>query len=289
MRGLKEYPSENAEFLYYTPSELERAIGIWPLHAGRMIAKPNYISGPRQIRYYNLHYILDGQVVYAVNGEQVTLKKGDLFCLFPDTPFTYKVKERNPKLRMTWIGFNGEGAGPLLQYAGITEEKPYCREIPLPDLPGTFRELLHEFRRLRVCGGSLQFVSMICALLAQLAAVSKQEVHETNKLTWIQDSETFMNVHYAEGITVQDVADYVGLHRTHFSSVFSKKLGISPIQYLQRLRMRSGAKLLADTDLSVTEIALSLGYPDLYSFTRAFRKYYGASPTEFRNTKYIDE
>jgi AraC-like DNA-binding protein len=68
--------------------------------------------------------------------------------------------------------------------------------------------------------------------------------------------------------------------------MFSAKLGISPMQYLQRLRMRGGANLLTETDLSVTEIALSLGYPDLYSFTRAYRKYYGTSPTEFRNNKY---
>ncbi|WP_165452777.1 AraC family transcriptional regulator [Paenibacillus thalictri] len=286
MRGLKDFPSENAEFLYYTPTAEEKAIGIWPLHAGRMIAKPNYQSGPRQIRYYNVHFVLEGQVIYAVNGEQITLTKGDLFCLFPNKTFHYKVDPENPKLRMAWIGFDGEGTGSLLRYIGVTEQQPYLCGAALPDLPGTIRELLHIFRRLIINESQyLQFISFMYGLFSQLAAASEQNKPTVNQLAWIQDSEKFMNLNYAEGITVQEVAKHVGLHRTHFSSMFSEKLGISPLQYLQRLRMRNGANLLTETDLSVTEIALSLGYPDLYSFTRAFRKYYGIAPTQFRNSR----
>jgi AraC-like DNA-binding protein len=46
--------------------------------------------------------------------------------------------------------------------------------------------------------------------------------------------------------------------------------------------MKSAGKMLGESDFSVTEIALSLGYPDLYTFTKAFRKYYGSSPSVFR-------
>ncbi|MOA67458.1 DNA-binding transcriptional regulator AraC [compost metagenome] len=51
---------------------------------------------------------------------------------------------------------------------------------------------------------------------------------------------------------------------------------------MQRLKMGKGAQLLRVTDKPVTEIALSIGYPDLYAFTRAFTSYFGLSPTKYR-------
>lgn len=282
---MKEYPNEYADFLYYSPAEEEKAIGIWPLRSGKMIAKPNYQSGPRYIHYYNVHFVLEGQLIFYHRDEQITLGKGDVFCLFPNQPVLYKIAPSSPNLQMTWIAFDGERAGALLEYAGLTEEKPFLRKEDLPELSDRFQELLYEFRRLLAGGESLKVISSIYDLFSVMAAARKRRSSDKDRLTWIQESQNFMHMHYAENINVADVAQYVGLHRTHFSAMFSQKTGLSPMQYLQRLRMRNGAELIRDTDLSITEIALSLNYPDLYSFTRAFRKYYGLSPTQYRKNR----
>ncbi|WP_169908134.1 helix-turn-helix domain-containing protein [Metabacillus halosaccharovorans] len=92
-------------------------------------------------------------------------------------------------------------------------------------------------------------------------------------------------MYYSEGISVNDVAKYVGINRTHFSNVFTKKIGISPTNYIQRKVMEKAAQLLEEHTNSMTEIALSLYYSDVYSFSRSFKNYYGISPYAYREEK----
>ncbi|WJH33791.1 AraC family transcriptional regulator [Paenibacillus sp. CC-CFT747] len=288
MGRLNEYPSEYAEFLFHTPNEEQQSLGLWPVQAGRNMAKPHYLSGPRQIRYYNVHLILDGKAAFRSGNRGATLGKGSLFVLFPGTTFQYSAVPGERKLRMTWIGFNGPAAGPLLKQAGLEESRPFWSDVPVSGLPAKFRELLHEYRQLGIGGTSLQLISHLYGLFSQLAAAGQKDMEKQAQPAWLHQCLSYMNSHYAKGLTVQDAASFAGLHRTHFSAVFSEKMGQSPLQYLQRLRMQHASHLLEETDWTVTDIALSLGYPDLYSFTRAFRNYYGLPPTEFRADRLTD-
>ncbi|NQX71383.1 helix-turn-helix transcriptional regulator [Paenibacillus alba] len=88
---------------------------------------------------------------------------------------------------------------------------------------------------------------------------------------WLENMKNYLDLHFTENIRIEDASRQVGIHRSHVA--FVKKFGCSPQCYLQKLRMDKGARLLRESDLSVTEIALSLGYPELYSFTRAFTKF----------------
>lgn len=285
MQGYKEYPSEYMEMLYYTPSDLEKSIGVCPTNAGRMVAKPNYHAGPKIIRYYIVHFVMEGQVVQWVNDQQVVLNKGDLFCIFPYKTAQYGLVSGNPQLRMSWFSIMGEGAMPLLAAVGITEERPYLRKVFLPGLPGMLQQLLDDFRNLHTTDNFFRWLAKMYELFDLLAVAARRErqaLPEKGSPGWIQESVSFMQMYYTENITVQDVADYVGVHRSYFSAEFSKRLGVPPVQYLQRLRMEKGAQMLLETEFPVTDIALSLGYPDLYTFTRAFRNYYSITPSKLR-------
>jgi AraC-like DNA-binding protein len=92
----------------------------------------------------------------------------------------------------------------------------------------------------------------------------------------------FIELHYMENISVKQVAAFAGLHWAYFSKVFHEHVGTPPGQYVRMLRMNKAAELLAHSAMSVSEIASSLGFLDLYSFSRAFRNYYRVSPSFFR-------
>jgi AraC-like DNA-binding protein len=92
-----------------------------------------------------------------------------------------------------------------------------------------------------------------------------------------------MELHYTEAINVNQIAQDFGLNRSYVTTALTKRIGQSPGQYIQSLRLQKGARLLRETDLSVTEIALTVGYPDLYSFSRAFANVHGLSPSKFRS------
>lgn len=286
MRGLKEYPTEYAKMAFYKPNALEKAIGVCPMFAGRMVAKPHYQTIPRTFQYFIIQFILDGQLIYRAGGESVYLDKGDMFCLFPEVTVQYGVIPEKPKLQLTWFGLDGEGVRSLLQSVGLTEERPYIRKLGIPGLPGMLHQLLDEFHLLK--SGSSNYYRWVSKLyeifdhLAVSTPSAKPLTREKNAYEWIKESESFMGMHYSSDITVQDVADYVGIHRSHFTVAFSKLFGISPGQYLIRLRMTNGARMLEETDISITEIALSLGYSDIFAFTRAFSNYYGMPPSQYR-------
>jgi len=92
----------------------------------------------------------------------------------------------------------------------------------------------------------------------------------------------WLETHAAEPIRLEDAAREASLSPFHFLRVFRAVHGVTPHQYLVRLRLAHAARLLADASLSVTEVALETGFADLSNFVRTFRRAAGASPGEFR-------
>jgi AraC family transcriptional regulator len=85
-----------------------------------------------------------------------------------------------------------------------------------------------------------------------------------------------------EGIDLDCAAAIAGLSPFHFLRLFQRVLGVTPHQYLIRSRLRHAARLLADSQRSITEIAFDVGFRDLANFVRSFHRAAGISPREFR-------
>jgi AraC-like DNA-binding protein len=83
-------------------------------------------------------------------------------------------------------------------------------------------------------------------------------------------------------IGLDDVARQVGLSPFHFLRLFARTVGVTPHQYLVRARLRHAARLLADEERSITDIAFDVGFNDLSNFVRTFHRAAGTSPLKFR-------
>jgi len=83
-------------------------------------------------------------------------------------------------------------------------------------------------------------------------------------------------------IDLEDAASEAGISPFHFLRLFSSVLGVTPHQYLVRSRLRHAARLLADDNISVTDIAYDVGFGDLSNFVRTFHRAAGVSPRRFR-------
>jgi AraC-like DNA-binding protein len=83
-------------------------------------------------------------------------------------------------------------------------------------------------------------------------------------------------------IVLDDAAGEAGLSSFHFLRVFSSVLGVTPHQYLLRERLRRAARMLADEDRPITDVALEVGFGDLSNFVRTFGRAAGVSPRAFR-------
>jgi AraC family transcriptional regulator len=94
----------------------------------------------------------------------------------------------------------------------------------------------------------------------------------------------YLEEHLAEQIPVARLAEFARLSRYHFCRAFRRSFGISPHRYHANRRLERAKSLLATPALSVTEIALDVGFRETSSFTTAFRKLFGRTPTDYRRS-----
>ena len=95
-------------------------------------------------------------------------------------------------------------------------------------------------------------------------------------------ARNFIEANYYKRLRIADIAAQAGLNRSYFCRIFKEGTGLPPMSYLLNVRMRRAANLLKSTELTVNEVAVSVGYGDQLVFSKAFRKTYGCSPLAYR-------
>jgi AraC-like DNA-binding protein len=119
-------------------------------------------------------------------------------------------------------------------------------------------------------------------LLAHLCRVFSDVSDDETPFSPLADTIAFMERHYAEKLSLRDLARRAHLSPNHFIRTFRQYYGMTPARYLNDLRIERAGELLRGTERSVTDIALSCGFGDSNYFARAFRKAVGLSPRSYR-------
>ena len=113
--------------------------------------------------------------------------------------------------------------------------------------------------------------------MAKLNVQMNGDVYQT-----IERSIAYMLGHLNERIKVVDLARMANLSAAHFTALFKQKTGHPPINFIIRLRMHQACHLLKINNLSVREIAATLGYKDPFFFSRQFKMIHGVAPKNYR-------
>jgi AraC family transcriptional regulator len=98
----------------------------------------------------------------------------------------------------------------------------------------------------------------------------------------------WIHAHSHESLALEQIAEQVGLSSFHFLRLFSRVIGVTPHQYLLRSRLARAARLLAQKDRQITDIAFDVGFADLSNFIRTFGRAAGVSPKRFRQASKSD-
>ena len=91
----------------------------------------------------------------------------------------------------------------------------------------------------------------------------------------------FLEARIEEEFDLDACAAHLGVSRRQIERLFNRYLGVTPVRYMNDLRLQHGRALLAETDMSVTEVAVACGYASSSHFSKSFRKKYGVSPYRF--------
>ena len=98
----------------------------------------------------------------------------------------------------------------------------------------------------------------------------------------IQSAKKYIDEHFSEKLTLEEVAEYVYLSPNYLSSLFRREMNMNFVEYITDVRMRQAEKFLADARLSISDIARMTGYRDAGYFCNVFIRKYGMSPSLWR-------
>ena len=267
----------------HTPTSVDRLFGIWPVLAGTTQTQPAYRNSRRVIPHHSLHVILSGTMYWSSSQAptEAILGPGDVFCLFPEVTHQYRAMPSDPP-RMVFVAVDGPSAQDMVEHLGLTREKPVLRGLDsarfLPHLNGlesAFTELPGR-RALRPTEFLMRFVG-------EIVAATQSQPSNPGQTASLERARKFMDTHWTEGIRIEDVADHAGLSRAYFTKSFTRTYDISPRDYLWRKRLEHAQVLLRSTDLLIGEIAESVGYSDVYSFSHSYRRRFGVAPSAERD------
>lgn len=219
------------------------------------------------VRVYDVY---GGEVVCHEADKDTVLPAGCI-CLFPSAaPYSL---EQNPK-------------NPL-----------WCAHLHLDIAPA----LLRSMRIVQAPAGSVPraiFDAVRCSVMQQEERVTSrlaeafEEYCRSRKMFSMPEGEiaqalAVMSAEFRKNWTVGELSAISGYSEPYFIRRFRAETGMSPHQYLISRRMKEALRLLW-TDLPITQVAEQVGYPELKAFSRAFRQWYGISPTQCRENGRIN-
>ena len=242
-----------------------------------------YQWGPGIRDHYLIHYIISGQGSYTLNRKTHTLNAGDAFLVYPNTEVIYQADVNDP-WEYAWVGFTGSDAAAILQATDFSREKPYIHAVPNGD--EVKRQLLHIYdARGNSFEHAVEMTGRLYTTLALFLQSAKRKDTQLTAAAYVQKSVEYINANYSYPITVEDIAGYVGLSRSHLFRSFELVMQKSPKEYLTEFRMKQACYLLEHSGLSITAIANSVGFDNGLYFSKTFRKNKGMSTKEYRSSK----
>lgn len=139
-------------------------------------------------------------------------------------------------------------------------------------------EIARRVRQMAVRTDPLSQMAILYEVLSTISA----EHGEQPSHRLIRPGVEYLDARFGDpDLNLDAAAKCAGLSTVYFRKLFTKSYGVSPGRYVQQLRMAQARRLLCERELSVEQVALTCGYRSVYSFSNAFHKFTGISPTGY--------
>ena len=263
---------------YFKHSYKSSAAGL-PLvvkNVGFQQCTPGYHWGAGMRDHYLLHYVVSGCGTYTLGGQSYPVHAGQVFLAWPNTLIRYCADEHDP-WEYYWLGVTGPDAAALIAQSGIRPDAP-VRTV------GFGRSLQHYITAIYDARGQSAWSRTQMLGYAYLLLGKLIEGHEkiASPSDMVERAAEFISNNYTAQITIDDVAAYAGVSRSWLYRGFQRRFGVSPLAYLEDIRLQYAMQLLTRTALQIREIAYSVGYVDALYFSKVFSRRTGLSPTAYR-------
>lgn len=248
--------------------------------------------------FCELVIVLNGTAIHIVDNDEYLIKKGDVFVIQHNTRHGFKnvhdFQIYNVMFRMNemifWSSDIRKSSGfqalfvvePMLAKNHSFQSRLRLQLADFEEVQELIERIIEEYNSQRE-GRETIISSLFLFLIVMLSRFySENYISEKSSVIDIAKPISFIESHFHENISVNELALMANVSERHFSRLFQEIYDITPMQYISSLRLEHACKLLKTTKLTISEIAQQSGYPDSNYFSRKFRKKFLQSPKLYR-------
>jgi AraC-like DNA-binding protein len=240
----------------------------------------------RELNEYQLLYLTEGEgIFHSTNVREAIIREGDLFLLFPGEWHSYHPHPRTG-WKSYWIGFRGRNIDDRVRAGFLSPQKPIYHVGFSDEIVRLYKEaydtaLAEAAYSQQMMAGIVNHLIGLMYSLERNIQLGRNQAH----VDMISRARLRIREALESDLTIQQVAQDLGVSYSNFRKLFKEHTGMSPAIYQQDLRLQRAKELLTTTDLTIKEIAYRLNFesPDYFSYK--FKAQTGRRPTELRAEK----
>ncbi|WP_165021671.1 helix-turn-helix domain-containing protein [Dysgonomonas sp. ZJ279] len=288
--------NESIQIRYLIANEQDATWGLTVNTVGYQQIEPNSIYPPQihpEQYFFSIQkgrildecillYITQGKGTFVSSSQKIIeLKSGDMVLLFPGEWHSYS-PDKSTGWREYWIGFKGIDMESRIENGFFCKLKPIFNVGSSEEIVQLYMRAISSAKKQEI--GFQQILAGIVTYLLGIAysrnkLLSFEDVKVTNQ---IDKAKMIMFENSHTNITPEDIANQICVSYSSFRRIFKQYTGLSPLQYIQEIRIQKGKDLLANTLLTSQEIAFRIGYENPDYFCAIFKKKTGYSPIKYR-------
>ena len=255
----------------------------------RRIESPR--SHTHQHTFFELIYVVQGTAVRRMADAAITVSTGDYYVA---DPYSTHCHEESQDFEIVSCLFLPEYidramadcpsissllSNKIMRF-GVPVDLPLADRV-LHDTDGSVRRIIKQMEK-EYNDCRTGYMEMLRCYLTQVLVSAARACEARVPHEAVAKVMEYLKSHYTEPLSLDTLSELVGYTPQYLSSLFSEDVGMSIQIFLQRMRIEEACRMLAHTNLSVSEISAAVGYQDTRHFAKVFRRHQVISPREYR-------
>ena len=275
-------------WLTVTASQAARASIAYVQELGDFYCGADYFTSRENLPSYLMKLCISGKGILEYENERYEISPGHVFWIDCSKPQHYYTAPDSEEWHILWVHFSGL---PCDAYYHLFLTQNEGKNVILLESDVTVRSTLEMLMSLYHNGGNtLQDDVQASMLVTQLMShcINTANAYKgTDRLPgYVAEARNYINSHYAERITLDDLAHSISVNKFYLQKLFKRHIGLSPNEYLIYTRLTQAKRLLRITSMPINQIATAVGIRNMGHFTTMFRRYEGITPTAYRQRWY---
>ena len=260
--------------LFQIESDFHRGIDIGMCNCGKRIQTKNHKYGPEIQKYYLFVLVNRGEATLYFKNKKEKVRAHELLVMCPGETIQYVAQT---PWSIQWVGLYGQTIERYMKTLGIDGEHPH-RYIE------RYHEMEETLETLYLLGAQSTEATEArrLELIFRFLSLLSPKGQEMSRYDIAESAKRIIDYNFERDLTVEALAETLHIAPAYLARKFAQKYATSPKGYLIEKRIGYAKHLLLQTDSSIKEISLSVGYDDPLYFSRIFKKKEGIAPMAYR-------